>query len=58
MAKLVEGGRTRATVRMLEGEARVRELAAMMGGETPANLAGARELLARAPGAPEKISAI
>lgn len=38
-------GRTRAEVHELAGEARVQELAAMMGSVTPATLAGAYELL-------------
>lgn len=44
-AKEVSGGRTRATLTPISGEARVQELAAMLGGATPANLASARELL-------------
>ncbi len=44
-AKQVSGGRTRATLTPISGEARVQELAAMLGGATPANLASARELL-------------
>jgi len=44
-AKQVSGGRTRATLTAISGEARVQELAAMLGGATPANLASARELL-------------
>ncbi len=44
-AKQVSGGRTRATLTPIDGEARVQELAAMLGGATPANLASARELL-------------
>jgi DNA repair protein RecN (Recombination protein N) len=44
-AKQVSGGRTRATLTPVSGEERVHELAAMLGGATPANLASARELL-------------
>ncbi|HLZ72458.1 MAG TPA: DNA repair protein RecN [Dehalococcoidia bacterium] len=43
--KEVRGGRTRASLTAVSGEARIHELAAMLGGATPANLASARELL-------------
>ncbi len=43
-AKEVSGGRTRAALAAVSGEERVRELAAMLGGVTAANLASAREL--------------
>ncbi len=47
--KVVEGQRTRTRVRALTTpEARLAELAAMLGGDTPTNRAAARELLAQA----------
>lgn len=50
VAKVVEGGRTRTVVRLLEGDQRVEELAAMLAGtaEVAAALASAQELLGRA----------
>ena len=47
--KVVQGRRTRTQVRALtDEEARLVELAAMLGGDTPANRAAARELLTQA----------
>jgi len=46
--KAVEAGRTETQVRRLEGEARVEELALMLGGTTEPNLESARGLLAEA----------
>ena len=51
IAKTVRGPRTVTTVARLDGDAREREIARMMGGEgtaTPQVLAGARELLTQA----------
>jgi DNA repair protein RecN (Recombination protein N) len=45
VSKAVAGERTRTAVLPVEGEARTRELAAMLGGETPANLDSANDLL-------------
>jgi len=46
VAKGVRGGRARAAVEPLDGEARVREIARMLGGETQAAVSLARDLLA------------
>jgi DNA repair protein RecN (Recombination protein N) len=43
--KQVDGDRTSVSAREVEGEARLQELAAMLGGSTPATRASARELL-------------
>lgn len=50
VAKIVEGGRTRTTVRLLEGQARVEELATMLAGtaEFASAIASAQELLGKA----------
>jgi DNA repair protein RecN (Recombination protein N) len=48
VTKSVRGGRSRARVEPLEGEARVGEIARMLGGETRAALRHARELLLEA----------
>ena len=45
VAKNVRNGRTATTVTPLKGEARVRELAQMLGGSTPEMLRSARALL-------------
>jgi len=45
VSKHVQGGRSRASVEVLRGEARVTEIARMLGGETKAALRHARELL-------------
>lgn len=50
VSKSVQRGRTRAAVTALTGEARVAELARMLGGETRTALGHARELLAGPPG--------
>ena len=50
VTKRAEGARTWSEVSPVEGEARVAELAAMLGGPGAANLALARELLKRLPG--------
>ncbi len=47
VTKRAEGGRTWSEVAVVEGEARVAELAAMLGGTGAANIALARELLKR-----------
>jgi DNA repair protein RecN (Recombination protein N) len=46
VAKIVHGGRARATIEPLAARERVSELARMLGGETKAALSHARELLA------------
>ncbi|MGH7333128.1 MAG: DNA repair protein RecN, partial [Candidatus Rokuibacteriota bacterium] len=46
VSKRVQGGRSRASVEALRGEARAAEIARMLGGETKAALRHARELLA------------
>ena len=46
VAKGIRGGRARAAVEPLAGEARVREIARMLGGETQAAVSLARDLLA------------
>jgi DNA repair protein RecN (Recombination protein N) len=50
VTKSVRGGRSRARVEPLEGDARVAEIARMLGGETRAALSHARELLQPARG--------
>ena len=45
VSKRVEAGRTLVEVRRLEAHERIEEIAAMLGGVTPANLTSARELL-------------
>jgi DNA repair protein RecN (Recombination protein N) len=46
VTKAVRGGRARAAVEALAGEARVSEIARMLGGETRVAVRHARELLA------------
>ena len=50
VAKAVSGGRTRSTIQPLEGEARVAEIARMLGGTSLTSVVEqhARELLSRA----------
>lgn len=48
VTKAVRGGRARAAVEPLAGEARVREIARMLGGETQSAVSHARDLLAGA----------
>ena len=45
VSKRADNGRTATQVEELEGEARVQELAAMLGAGTPATLQSAREIL-------------
>lgn len=52
VTKQTDGARTRSEVRHIDGEARVDELANMLGGTTEANRTAARELLAAAAAAP------
>ncbi|MGI8925042.1 MAG: DNA repair protein RecN [Tepidiformaceae bacterium] len=52
VSKQSGGGQTSSEVNLVEGDARVRELAAMLGGANGANLAAARELLRAAPAFP------
>ncbi len=47
VSKRSEGTRTVSAIRRVEGEERLAELASMLGGVTEANLAAARELLAK-----------
>ncbi len=53
VTKTTRGSRTTSTIEPVEGESRLKELSAMLGGPTPANLAAARDLLdtARPPAA-------